>query len=366
MPDKVEEQSDLFQTLQENQRSDINKAEWIHDWGPYSYSIPTQDQITAYIDGMIIKGTYMIDKGVDSQSDHANISSTYLSHEKLLKEIGGIVVKSCPKEMIIKDFQDFATEEWSLPAEIENQYDQPSVDIETDESVQWTSEQLFAAILDPQSEIDMPLLREMILVAEDTDFTIDQSKQLSRWLLSFAEKYRDSSNPEDEAAVLSAIRTGASMLNTQNADLLLRLLEPGHSIDTSLVTLKMFGRIFEAQPPDKVDDYNDIAIEVCPAAEIIQNSFAITSSRSAAIAQLAIYALAAMASSKTFQVVKEVKQLNVTWFTRQTHQEFRELRSIWSNRSTPIANQPQELLDKLIEILESNDPSVSGETDAFA
>jgi len=142
------------------------------------------------------------------------------------------------------------------------------------------------------------------------------------------------------------------MLTPDDTNGLRSLLEPGHSIETSLVTVKMLGRIFEAQPPAEVDEHKELANEVCQIAKSLLNRYAITVSQSAAMAQLAIYALAAMASSETQQIVETVQQLGVTWFTQQTLRELCELRSIWSSRPVPVADRPQKLLDRVIQTLE--------------
>jgi hypothetical protein len=173
-------------------------------------------------------------------------------------------------------------------------------------------------------------------------------------LLGFAEKYRDSSDPQDEAAVWSAIRTGASMLRPQDANLLLPLLEPGHSIESSLVTVKMLGRIFEAQPPAEVDEHQEMANGVYPIAKSLVNPHAITASQTAAKAQLAIYALAAMASSRTEPIVEAVQKLGVTWFTRRTLRKLRDLSNTWTSRPTAVGKAPRQLLDKVLQVLKSD------------
>ena len=151
--------------------------------------------------------------------------------------------------------------------------------------------------------------------------------------------------------VFSAIRTGASMLRPNDARRLLVLLEPGHSIDTSLVTLKMLGRIFEAQPPGRLDQYADLAGEVRKIADSLLNRYAISSSQSAAMAQLAIYALAAMASNETLDVVRTVRQIGVAWFIQQTAHELRELRGYWDGRSSTVAPEVVDLLERATQEL---------------
>lgn len=345
--------------VEERQREYPNteQAEWIKGSGSYEYCIPAPEQIIAYIEGMRISGTFKKKKNRDSQSDDVYTPPVPLTakKEKELHAFLDIVRQRVEKELSTrawKSGKSFADEELAQFVVVEEQVDDPSVDIATDDVSQWTSDHLYSAILDADSESDMSRLREIILVAEDAGFTVAQSEQLAPRLLDFAKRYRDSSDPQDEAAVWSAIRTGASMLTPHDVDNLRPLLEPGHSIETSLVTVKMLGRIFEAQPPVEVDEHQILADEVLQIAKSLLNQYAITSSQSAAMAQLAIYALAAMASSEMPRIVETIQQLGVPWFTRRTLRKLRGLRDIWASRPAPVAERPRELLTKALQTLE--------------
>jgi hypothetical protein len=344
MPNKVEKRQIEY--------SNTKQGKLIKGFGPYQYFTPTQDQIIAYLDGMRISGTFK--KRGDSQSDYTANIPTQLESEEFhaLLDLVNQHVKEALSNRDWKIWKSFVEEEMMDSVEVEEQVDSLSIETTDYDVVQLTPEQLASAILNPQAESDIPRLREMILIAEDTSFTIDENKELSQWLLSFAERYRDSSEPQDEAAVWAAIRTGASMLRPEAAGRLRSLLEPGHSIETSLVTVKMLGRIFEAQPPADVDEHQDLADEVYQIAESLLNQYAITASQSAAMAHLAIYALAAMASSKTEPIVKAVRELGVMWFTRRTHRKLSDLSNIWASHPTGIMEAPRQLLDKLLQMLE--------------
>lgn len=243
----------------------------------------------------------------------------------------------------------FDTEPQSFEAERD---DQPS---STDEiAEEWTSDRLADELLKLGAENDWSRLRELVLLAEDTDFSLEQSSLLAPRLLEFAIQYRASNDSQDAPVVWSAIRTGASMLRPQEAKRLLPLLEPGHSIETSLVALKMLGHIFEAQPPERPDQHTDLASEVRGIAESLLNPYAIASShQSAAMAQLAVYALAAMASSKTLNIVCSVRRLGVSWFAHQIARELRELRNSWDARSVPAAPAVFELLERAMHELQT-------------
>lgn len=215
--------------------------------------------------------------------------------------------------------------------------------------------QLAAKILESDTETDWPQLRKMLLLAEDADFSPKQSARLAPRLLELACKYRDSNDPQDAPAIFSAIRTGASMLRPSEASRLLALLEPGHRIETSLVTLKMLGRIFEAQPPERPDQHTDLAGEVRRIAESRLNPYAIANSKIAAMAQSAVCALAALASSETLNIVRAVRRIGVSRFTQQTARELRELRNSWNAQPVPVAPAVLDLLDRVTQELQIGD-----------
>jgi len=47
---------------------------------------------------------------------------------------------------------------------------------------------LLLDIMNPEIQSDMPHIRETIFLAEDTNFSIEQSKIISPWLLDFVNK----------------------------------------------------------------------------------------------------------------------------------------------------------------------------------
>lgn len=191
-------------------------------------------------------------------------------------------------------------------------------------------------------------LREEILLAEDTEFTAEQGAWLAPRLLEFAERHRDSDDPQDKSVVFSAIRTGSSMLRPTDARLLLPLLESGHPIETSLVALKMLGRVFEAQPPAGVDQHEALAREVLGMVRSLLNRHTIATGRGAAMAQLAVYALAAMGSNDLVTVARSIRQLDVEWFTRRTVHKMQELGEFWQSRRCNVASEHRGLVGDAI------------------
>lgn len=189
-------------------------------------------------------------------------------------------------------------------------------------------------------------IRKMIFLAEDTNFSVEQSKILAPWLLNFAKTYRDSDDVEVDGAVLSAIRTGASMLSPNSVDCLFPLLEPNHFIDTVLVTVKMIGRIFEAQPPTKINEYENIAKKIYDIAEPLLNKD--TPTQEGALIQLSIYALGAMGSSSILQILKKITKKE-KWFKQYILHNIKELRNIWTNRKEEVSKQLIELLNEVIQ-----------------
>jgi len=318
--------------------------------GAYRIVHLAQDQAVAYLPEGRIRGLWT--PSTDIQSDDIDTPSVKLIFEGLNDAAIIDVLTQYLGEQFYRAWESeesFTDEESMGSVAVERQVGDQDLDIATDDFSQWTSAQLASEILQAKTESDMPQLRKMILIAEDTDFTADQSSQLAPWFLNFAERHRDSSDPQDEAAVWSAIRTGASMLAPDAADGLCPLLQPGHSIETSLVAVKMLGRIFEAQPPTDVDQHIALAGEVRQIAESLLNRYAITVSQSAAMAHLAIYALAAMGSSEIHRMVEIVQGLGAAWFTRRAHRKLSELRNIWASRSATVSDEPRALLDRVIK-----------------
>lgn len=328
--------------------SPIAEPEWQWEWSKIEKL--AQDQVIIKIAKGSSINTYRglhIGTEIDSQSDRTGAIPVQFRHIET-KSLIGMVVQEINRLRESEYGSKFEESFEPVVATVQ------AVEVEadtTDDVSRLTSSQLTSAILDTQAESDMPNLRDMIFIAEDTSFSVEESEKLAPWLLAFAEKHRNSSDPQDESPVWSAIRTGASMLRPDVANCLCPLLEPGHSIETSMVAVKMLGRIFEAQPPAAVDEHQALANEILPMANSLLNRYAIASSQNAAMAQLAIYALAAMASSKIDDVVEKVQELNVSWFTQQTLYELDELASIWANRTVPIADPPQKLLDSVIQTI---------------
>lgn len=245
----------------------------------------------------------------------------------------------------------WATEDSDLDAIVFETQDDADLGIRDESSTEWTADRLASQLLGPDVDSNWPQVRELIQLAEDTGFSHEQSKELAPRLLELAVRHRDGNDPQDKPAVWSAIRTGASMLRPNQAERLRPLLEPGHHVETSLVAVKMLGRIFEAQPPADVDRYPELTAEVRRIAESLLNRYAIASSQSAAMAQLAIYALAAMASRSTVGLAKTVRDLGQRWFTEQTARDLRELRQYWSDPIAEAAAEPRRLLDRAIREL---------------
>lgn len=338
-----------LQSPQQSGTSFLPKTLLVSGYGNYRVDLLTEDKVVAFFPQGRIYGHY--EPNLDSQSE--DVESKWTAITQL--DIESIINSHFQTSWKIEEDDNWDKTETAVYKQSGNILSDSSGKIIHDPAVgtktKWTSRHLACEILDPDAAHNMPRLREMILVAEETGFSPEASALLAPWLLDFALRQRDSNDPEDEAVVLSAIRTGASMLTPDNADQLLRLLESGHPIETCLVTLKMLGRIFEAQPPNDVDRYLSLAGEVRDIAISFLNPRVITMSQNAAMAQLAIYALVAMASSESKSVVEIVRQRKVTWFTMRTIRKLCDLREIWRSRPVQVSAGPCELLDGAIRTL---------------
>jgi len=307
-------------------------------FGYYSVQFLNEYEVVLKTDEMEVRGHVTSSK--DGQSDCPNFS---LGQNKY-RIVAAILSQKLQKNLPYYGWEGYGESDDLTDAELEwyqesvGQQDNKPI---TSDIISLSPSQLCSELLKTDAESDISQLRELILLAEDTQFSVEESEQLGPWLLGFANDYRGSNNPQDEVAVWSAIRTGASMLTADRADRLLTLLEPGHPVETSLVALKMLGRIFEAQPPSDVDQYPLLAEEVLQIANALLNRYVITESSGAAKAHLAIYALAALASTQLSQVVQIVLEMNTTWFTRRTLRKLRTLHEEWNHRNVkegPLIN----------------------------
>jgi regulator of RNase E activity RraB len=191
---------------------------------------------------------------------------------------------------------------------------------------------------------------------EDTDFSVEQSEVISPWLIGFALKNRDNHDSEDEStmffSVSSAIRTGASMLYSDQVELLFPLLETGHPIDTSLVTVKMISRIFEAQPPSVLGEHKIVAEKMCEIAdEILNGSSTKLSHVDVALIQLCITSLIGMGSKKVYQVLEQFENKE-KWMKSYILHNIKDLEKVWQKRKDPISEPMNEFINETINFFE--------------
>ena len=332
------------------------KVELDWRWGLYYIKNLTQDEVVIGFSGGKGVNTYRGRKlfAEDPQSDAAGSQETWPSEISIgaLREYlhsAKVALDVRSERRSVVSAVTWVDIEHAL---LESPGGAPSAPEPTDEESR-TSDQLEHELLNCDPENDWPRLREIIFQSEDAAFSPEQSAQLAPRLLELAERHRDSNDPQDEPVVWSAIRTGASMLRPTEAECLLPLLEPGHPIETSLVTLKMLGRVFEAQPPDDIDQHEALAREARKIADLLLNHFAIATSQSAAMAQLAVYALAAMGSSHLVTSVRSIRQLAVDWFTRRTVRKMRELDEFWQSRRSNVASAHRDLVSGALTELQN-------------
>lgn len=209
-------------------------------------------------------------------------------------------------------------------------------------------------IINSENKFDVP--PEIISQIEDTGFTVKQSEIISPWLLDFVIENRDTYHCEDGEAMVypiySAIRTGASMLFPDQVERLFPLLETGHTVDTSLVTVKLIGRIFEAQPPLVTGAYETTAEKVYDLVNpILDNSPADMLCRDTTIATLCIIALVAMGSEKVYQILEKIKNKK-KWIRNRTLHKMKDLRKTWQKRAGSISLPMDEFINETINFFE--------------
>ena len=219
-----------------------------------------------------------------------------------------------------------------------------------------TPESVEKDLLELSESRDKHKLRQAILNAEDSQFTPEQNRRLAPRLLSLANRLRNSNDPDDRPIVYAAIRTGAFMLHPEECHLLHPLMDSNYPIETSGVTVKMIGRIFEAQPPAGVDRYPETATDLIDFLKPFMNRHVLTIPQNAAMGQLTIYALAAAASNHALDAIRRVNQLGIAWFKRRTSRNLRELQDRWQEQSAQIATDHRALIERTLAELQCPTP----------
>lgn len=192
------------------------------------------------------------------------------------------------------------------------------------------------ALLVRAPSCSIPEVGTWVLRAEDCQFSRSVSASLSSWLIDFAVSHRDDSVCNSETFVWSAIRTAASMSAANDSEALLPLLEPGHGVETSLVTLKMLGRIYEAYPPAETGHGTPgVHAKVWEIVDATLNRHVVDESRGAAKAILAIVALAGLASPKLLDVAGRISALRMPWFARRVRRKLVSLLEAWCHKANP-------------------------------
>lgn len=193
------------------------------------------------------------------------------------------------------------------------------------------------------------LLREFILAAEDMQFP----EHFAKLLIDFAIKEKDNENSSYGSAVVhSAIRTGASMLRLDKVDLLIPLLQRGSVINTTIITLKMIGRIFEATPPCKLNQHEKIADIVLMFVYGYTPRF----TDDAVYSELAIRAVAAMASDRLIYAIRLITT-DVDfpkWFKNDVLRDLQRLYSVWCDKKPDVDDGTlKPLVDSIMELKKS-------------
>lgn len=159
------------------------------------------------------------------------------------------------------------------------------------------------------------------------------NEKVGKLLINYVIDFRNSQETKDETVIYSAIRRGAAALSVENINLL-PLLESNHTIDTTLVTLKMIGRIYDVHPPKTMDENSEMSHRIKEIAFNLLNHDAMHSSKCRVKIELSLYSLTGMGSSLALDVAKEIKKLdsNNDWFIKSCTKDIDELLEKWKDK----------------------------------
>lgn len=201
--------------------------------------------------------------------------------------------------------------------------------------------------------LDDEWIEDLVLLAEDTQFSPEQDGRLAPRLLEAATVLRDNESAAYSTTVWSAIRAYASMLAPEEIESLAELLtEPGeHAVDTLLVTLKSLRRLLESRPPTTFKPETALTKKVIAIAEAYLDGWVLTPGTNAAIAQNTVLILTALGSPAVLEMVKRIKSLGIQWFELQLAGRLRETREHWLGEGRCGEHGPVQFAQEVLECL---------------
>lgn len=179
--------------------------------------------------------------------------------------------------------------------------------------------------------LDDEWIEDLVLLAEDTQFSPEQEKRLAPRLLEAATVLRDNESAAYTTTVWSAIRTYASMIVPEDINSMAELLtQPGdHAVDTLLVTLKSLRRLLEVRPPATGTADSILMDKVVGVARAYLDPWVIRPGEDAAIGQNTILVLTALGNSDVLDITNKLKSRRVEWFQTQLSRRLREMLQQW-------------------------------------
>jgi DNA-binding response OmpR family regulator len=182
-----------------------------------------------------------------------------------------------------------------------------------------------------QRSLDDDWIEDLVLLAEDTQFSPQQDARIAPRLLEAATVLRDNESAAYTTTVHSAIRTYASMAALERIGTMAELLsQPGeHAVDTVLVALKSLRRILEATPPGEALVEGVLTDKVVAVGRAYLNPWVLTPGTNAAVAQNAVLVLTALGHPQVIDFVADVRSRHLEWFELQLAARLRELQEHW-------------------------------------
>jgi hypothetical protein len=168
-----------------------------------------------------------------------------------------------------------------------------------------------------------------VFAAEDTHFPPELRDGVGEALFNIASTLRNQPDGP-EKVVWSALRRGASLLPTKQADRLLAFLAPDGMVDTRSVALQCISRMYEAEPPSSAP--LAVADRTYRFAERFLDPDVFTPGEPSVIARNALSALAAVGDQRLGDALAVVRALGRPWLVRRVRDELNRIYRGWLDR----------------------------------
>ena len=196
----------------------------------------------------------------------------------------------------------------------------------------------------------------LIYAAEDVRFPNEKDQvRLCNRLRELALVLRESSEPNIERVVWTALRRFASLVAEERANELTEFLYQRGQVDTRLVALQGIVHIFEIAPPQQLKDCQPLADRVFELSSKLIDPDVMTAGETSAIAEQGILALGTLGDHRLKTCLEKLDALRWQWLSQRVLEDLEELRNQWVGSEHDLASHSAFL--QLCRVIEGREPA---------